>query len=161
MGKAGLEVTGAKEFRRDLKAADKAWPKELAKLHREIAVKVTATARGNVAGLPSKQQRAAAGNVRARGSAAAARIAVVPTASVPWAKAAIWGAEGRSGWFADPKFTGSGGAQFPSWVGSSWEAGGPGGPYGVNAAIRTDAPWVERKFLSGVDDVYHRAFPNR
>ena len=156
-----MEVEGAKELRRELKAADKAWPKELAKLHREIAQRVTATARGNVASLPSAQQRAAAGNVRARGSAAAARVAVVPTAAVPWAKAAIWGSKGRSGWYADPKYAGSGGRQFPAWVGGSWQVGGPGGPYGVNAAVRSEAPWVEAKYLSGVDDLYRRAFPER
>ena len=156
-----VEVQGAKEFRRALKEADAAWPKELAKLHRQIAVKVAARAASNVAGLPSAQQRKAAGNVRGRGSAAAARIAVVPSASVPWAKAAIWGSKGRSGWYAAPKYAGLSGRQFPAWVGSSWQAGGPGGPYGVNAAVRSEAPWIEAKYLSGVDELYHRAFPER
>jgi len=157
---AGVEVEGAREFRRALKAADAAWPKELAKLHREIARKVTATAQANARGLPRRMQQKAAGNIRARGSSAAARIAVVPTAAVPWARTAFWGQQARSGWYAAPKYQGAGKPQHPPWVGQSWEAGGTDGPYAINAAVRSDAPWVERKYLSGVDEIMRPAFPN-
>ena len=150
MAGSAVEVEGLKEFRKALKAADSQYPKEIAKLHREIARMVQPRARGAAAGVGGST-RHFAGLVRAAGSQAAARITVAPQAN-----AAFWGAKKRTGWNAGNQ----GRPQHPAWVGSGWEPGGPGGPYGINAAIAESLPDIDRMAGDGMEDLYRKAFPS-
>jgi len=160
------EVQGLADFRRELKALDASWPKELTKVHKDLAKRVEARARMNVAGL-SRQQAAAASAIRGSGTQSKASVGVSATAKVPWARAAIWGGSFPTGWYAEDRFGGpdrvvtGDASQFPPWVGNHWEAGVYGqGPYGINAAVAAMKPGLERDYLDMVSDLAARAFPD-
>lgn len=161
MAGSAVEVEGLKEFRKALKAADASYPKEIAKLHREIARLVQPRAVG-----AAKAVGGAAGHfassIVAAGSQASARIVVAPKAN-----AAIFGASKRLGWNAGwrngvltERADNGGRPQSRPWVGSSWEPGGAGGPYGVNPAIRASLGDIDRLAGDGMEDLYRKAFPS-
>lgn len=160
MAAPGLEVEGRRQFIAGLKAAEAGSARELAKLHREIARHVQDSARARASG-GSRMARAAAGNIRARGTQTAASLAVVPSKRAPFARAAFFGARRHTGWYAQARFR-DGPPQFAPWVGNTWDVARAGeGPYVLNDAIRGDLPWVERRLLAGVDELYSRAFPEK
>lgn len=64
------------------------------------------------------------------------RLRLANSSRVPFALAAVLGQQRRSGWYGLRRYRNSAGRQFPRWVGNSWEPGGPGGPLGLNPAIR-------------------------
>lgn len=51
--------------------------------------------------------------------------------------------------------------QFAPWVGSSWEAGGTGGPIAINPAVRQLKPWIEAEYLDAIAQVNAQTFPDR
>lgn len=149
MAGSAVEVEGLKEFRKALKAADAQYPKEIAKLHREIArlVQVRAVAAASGEGGATRHF---ASSARASGTQAAARITVAPKAN-----AAFFGAKKRTGWNAGNQ----GRPQHRPWVGAGWEPGGSGGPYGINPAIRASLDDIDRMAGDGMEDLYRKAFP--
>lgn len=148
MAGAAVEVEGLKEFRRALKAADASYPRELSKLHREIA-RLVAPRAVAAASVSSGSTRHFAGAIRASGTASSARLTVAPAAT-----AAFWGAKQRTGWNA-----GNQAANQKPWVGAAWDPGGAGGPYALNPAIRASLNDIDRLAGDGMEDLYRKAFP--
>jgi hypothetical protein len=69
------------------------------------------------------------------------------------ANAAFWGAKQRTGWNA-----GNATPNLPDWIGNSWKVGGPGGPYGINPAIRTHMDDIIKAYREGIDALMDEAF---
>lgn len=105
------------------------------------------------------QASRAAGAVKARSTNSSAFIDTV--GKPPFALGVIWGQRKRSGWFANPRYSGSAGRQFDDWVGNQWDPGEHGGePYFIGTAIDSSLDEVDDIYLEGVDDLVRRAFPN-
>lgn len=154
-GPAAVEIEGLKEFRKELKALGPEWPKALRKQYKAISDKVAQSAQAKASSLGGVHAKAAPG---IKGYATADSGAVgVPSGGV--AAVGVWGAKKHTGWYAKPQFANSP-PQHPKWVGNSWEPGGSGGPYGVNAAIAAELPFIEKAFTAVVDDVTKQAFPD-
>lgn len=149
MAGAAVEVEGLKEFRKALRVVDGDFAKELTKIQRELAkwlapqAQAAAAAEGGVT-------RHFAGKISGKGNATGARLEVQSVAN-----AAIWGAKKTTGWNAGQGRT----PNQPRWVGSSFEVGGAGGPYGINAAIRVHLTEIDQRYLQGIDELARRAFP--
>ena len=47
-----------------------------------------------------------------------------------------------------------------NWIGTSWDVGGPGGPYAINDAIRDQAEQIVEMYGAAVDEIAAKAFPN-
>jgi hypothetical protein len=156
---AAIRVEGLREFRRELRAidrtnGDRAWSRELTRTHRELGQMVASLSSGAAAGMGGSQAHFA-GAIRGRGTAASARIGVLPRAN-----AAFWGAKKRTGWYGAPRYAESTGQQHLPWVGTGWTAGGPGGPYAINATVRDNLRGIERAYAEAIDRVTRRAFPS-
>lgn len=158
---AAIQVQGLSEFRKELKALGKEWPKQLTKVHKEVAKLATDAARSAAAG-GTRQQRAAATGLRARATVAGATVGVNAGARTPFANVAFWGMKGRSGWYANEAHKGTPGKpQGPPWIGNTWQVGVAGqGPYAINAAIAKVAPQLLEELGKGVDELTRRAFPD-
>ncbi len=146
MAQAATQVRGLAEFRSQLKAADKTFPRELAKAHRKIGNQVAGTAQSIAKGT-SRQMAAASGAIKGRGTQRQASVAISGGARIPFADGAFWGAE------AYP--------QFPPWVGNTWAPGVAGqGPYAINDAVAEEIPETLDTFSQMITDLYDRAFPD-
>jgi hypothetical protein len=155
-----VRVEGAKEFRRDLRAVDDQANKKMAAIHRDVAKHDQSKAKTN-AGLAGGAYAAAKSAITRSASSSGAAIGVRDTSRVPFAEATFWGAERRSGWYAQQKYAESEGRQFPEWVGNTWEAGKKGeGPYVLNYTIAEELPEVLDIYWRGVDDLFSEAFPD-
>lgn len=169
---AGVEVKGLKQFRRDLKAADAKYPKELRALHKRIADRVSVDARKKAQSLGGVHAKAAAA-IKPRATQTEARLSVVPQKRTAMANVAFFGARARTGWYSHYRYASSArtslarrvtgrvrGVQHPGWVGNSWEIAKRGeGPYALNDAIRTNVKWAQSELLDGMDKLAARAFP--
>lgn len=134
---AGAEVRGLADFRRELKNAGAAFPKELRSTHKKIADKAATGARGIALGMGGLQAKSASAIV-GTATQTSASIGVTAGARNPYANVAFWGALRRTGWYAAPRYAGST-RQHAPWVGSNWEVGSfTGGPYAINRAIFFD-----------------------
>lgn len=77
------------------------------------------------------------------------------------ANVAFWGAKKRTGWYAARRYAHST-RQHPSWVGNTWEAAVAGqGPYAINAALAAELQRFLGLYGQMIDDLAHRAFPER
>lgn len=144
-----VRVEGLDEFRRELRAIDSGWARELTRTHRELGQWLAPRAQGAASAMGGPQAHFA-GKIKGRGTQAGARLEIAHEAN-----AALWGAEKRTGWNQGHQ----GAPQHPKWVGSGWEPGGPGGPYGINDTLRSDGPEIVERFGDMVDDLASRAFP--
>lgn len=146
-GGGAIGIRGLTELRRDLKALDKTWPKELTKLNREV---------GNVAAEWARGGAAASGGV-----VAAAAYSIVGAGTQTGARIR-WGGSGYE--YADGAFFGSlRYQQFRPWIGASWSLGeggeGPGsGPYGINPAISARRDEIGEMYLARLEELAARAF---
>lgn len=155
MAVQAVSVDGLKELRRDLKALGPQWPKELTKLHKEIARTVQVAAVANAAGM-GRMQRKEAGAIKASGTQDSAALRVAQSSRYPFANPAFWGKIKRTGWYAG----GHGRAQSLPWVGSDWQVGVKGeGPYALNDAVADKIPEIMREYGHMLDELFHRAFP--
>lgn len=156
-----IEVKGLKEFKKGLRQLEdgKEWAKALAAVNRTAAQKVAAMAKAKAIGLGGVHKHAAPA-IRGYGTATGGAVGV-PTGgkSHPEAPVAFWGAKGRSGWYAKPQYRASQKPQHPPWVGNSWEPGGSGGPYGINAALNDYLPQLERDYLASIEELAKAAYP--
>lgn len=148
---ANLE--GAEELRRALKATGGEWPKELAKTHRVLAREVTGEAR-KFATASGPVQRHFANRITGTATANQASVGVRAPGG-----AGIWGMKRHTGWYGKPQYDDSPRGNQPPWVGNSWAAGGDGGPYGINDAIRHDMPKIIDRYADLINALYRRAFP--
>lgn len=142
-----VEAKGAREFRRELKAAGKEWPKQLTKVHKTIARAVQDRARARARGYGGVRRKAA-NAITARASAREAGIGVtLGTARYPFSAGAFFGADRYK--------------QFPGWVGNNWEAGVYGqGPYAINEAVAGESDNILSSYGDMVTDLARRAFPD-
>lgn len=143
-GSYRVEVEGLAEFRRDLRAVEAKYPKELAKINREVAKEVkdgaqrSARSQGSVAGKSAPSLRHGASGTRA--------YVQIDGAKHPYAL----GAE-----FGSLRY-----AQFKPWRGNQftgWD-GGPG--YFLHPTIREMGGDIEERYLSRLDDLHRQAFPD-
>jgi hypothetical protein len=156
-GQPALEIEGLKEFRKELKAVDAAWPKAMQQAHKAISQEVAEAARGRASGMGGVQAKAA-GAIKGYATAVQAS-AGFPSGGV--AGAAFWGTLRHTGWYAARRYSASSRRQHPIWVGNSWEPGVAGqGPYAINDAIASDIDGIVDKFDAAIDDLVARAFPD-
>lgn len=153
---AAIEVRGLREFRAELRRIDRsgggsAWSRELGATHRRLSTMVAGMAARKAT---SGQQKHFRDLLRPRGTVAGARIAWAPKANT-----AFMGAKKKTGWYAALRYRDST-RQHPEWVGNQWTAGGPGGPYAVNPAIRDNITLILNTYAHAVDRVARRAFPS-
>jgi hypothetical protein len=140
-------------FRRDLDRAGKEMDPGLAKAHKTLAKEVGAEGRQFARGHGGSTAHFA-GAIYGIGSAKKAAIRNRPAAN-----AAIYGAKRNTGW--NRRARPGGARQHPKWVGTGWDVGGPGGPRGINDAIRHDKQKIDERFLElVVDDPSRQAFPS-
>lgn len=136
-----IEIKGLKEFRSGLRKAGHGWPRVLAQVNRDVARFVERKSKGS--GLTAQQAKAA-GAVKGRGTQREAKITIGN--SPPFAIGAFMGALQY--------------AQFPEWVGNSWDVGGAGGPYAINPAIRESKDDIVNAYGDGLEHVARAAFPD-
>lgn len=158
-----VEVRGLAEFKRELRKIDTVSSNEMRKVHRRVADLVANRARAGAAS-GGGQSAKAARTIKARSTNTRAYIDIVPTKAVPYALAVYWGQRRRSGWYAAGRYAGSGGRQFPPWVGNQWDPGETGSfgsaPYHIGPAIDASIDDALDIYLEGIDDIARRAFPD-
>lgn len=156
MAAPAIEIKGLAPLRRELKAIDKKWAGELTKVNKEAAEKVAGVARWNADAMGGVRAHASSA-IRSYASGTQASIGVRPGGAHPEAGAAFWGAKRRSGWNA--RNLGSR-PQFPPWVGANWKAGEAGqGPYAINDAVASEAPFILNEYADMIQRLAARAFP--
>lgn len=136
-----VRLEGFAEFRRELNRAGDGWGRALRSVNKSIADGVAAKARGMT---ETAQQARAAGAIVGAAESRAAKIAI--RNSPPFAQGAFFGALQY--------------AQFPRWVGNSWEVGGAGGPYAVNPAIRDSMQDIIDAYGDAFEAAAAGAFPS-
>lgn len=152
-----IEVKGLKEFRKELKAIDAQWPKELRKVHKAIADKVAEGARGRASG-GNALQASQAGQIRGYATQTESKIGFPGKSK---AGAAFWGIKYHKGWYGWRKYDNSATRQAPEWVGANWEPGVSGqGPYFINDAIADMSEEIIDEFNTMIDDLVAKAFPD-
>lgn len=149
-----IGVEGLVRFRKDLRAIEKALPKELQRILKDAATQVAGTARGIYAEFYPRpwSTRASTGKsargIRPRATATSASVALL-LVSRPWLRGQEFGSN-------KPQFR-----QFRPWTGSS--PGGAGGSSGrfLYPAIRREAPVIMKQTGEKLDALARRAFPDR
>lgn len=143
MPEPGIRIKGLKEFTAALKDVDKSFGREMGKAAKAAGELIVPAARQRLADM-SKQGAKAAPSIRAAASQKGVSIKFGGSGSPgDMAAGAIFGAKQYK--------------QFPAWVGNDWTAGGTGGPYGINAAIREKSPEVIDLYTRIIGDLYKRA----
>ena len=149
-----VHIEGLAEFRKGLRKAEnpagarKAMKQADRIIAQEIAPIAQARARGH-GGSTAHFAGMIRGGANAKGAYLTAR---------PASNAAIWGAKKRTGWNARHVKPGAK-PQHPAWVGASWQVGGPGGPRGINDAIREKQERIVRHYGEVIDYLASGAFP--
>lgn len=157
MAGGGVEVEGLDQWRRDLKETNNpsAYRREFRKEERQIAQKVASGARGRAGGMGGPFAHFAP-HITGSSSNAGAAVGLRGSA----ANATFWGAKGKHGWYGAPRYAG-GPPQHPSWVGNAWDVAGPGGPYAINATVRTMSPQIVDWYGDAVSRVTAASFPDK
>lgn len=160
MADAAISVEGLTEFRKELRELGKMFPRELTKIHKEIATVVADKARSNATAMGG-QQRHAASKIAGRATQAQSRITVNTGGKVGrMANAAFWGANKKTGWYNRRRYRSDTKPQFKAWVGQSWTVGASsGGPYALNAAVNQKLPEIAQLYNTGFDALVAKAFP--
>lgn len=136
-----VEIQGLRDFRSGLRRAGYGWPRVLAHVNRDIARFVETGSKGAT---ENAQQAKAARAIRGRGTQRESKIVI--GGSPPFALGAFMGALQY--------------AQFPRWVGASWQVGGPGGPFAVNPTIRENKDEIVDAYGDAFERVARAAFPD-
>jgi hypothetical protein len=156
MAAKALDIKGLKDFRRELKSASAAFPKEMRKAQKGMADDVATRAQGIASGMGGEAAKAA-GQIKGYATQTQASVGF-PSGGV--AGAAFWGTLRRTGWYAAARYAGST-RQHPRWIGNSWEPGVAGqGPRAINDALADYLPNMEARYLDMIDDLTRRAFPD-
>lgn len=134
------------------------WDKEIRKAHAPASNVAAKAARGAMRSGGRQLARAARG-VRSAPTRSQARLAVKPTAAVPYVLVATWGSLRRTGFYAQGKYAGAT-RQHPAWVGNSWQVATRGqGPYGINDGLAGGVDEIRAAYEKAVMDLLNRAFP--
>lgn len=124
----GIQIKGLREMTAALKDVDKTLGREMGKASKAAGEVIVPAARSRVSGL-SPMQAKVAPSIKAAATQKGVTIrAGGKNFPELLAMGALLGAKRYR--------------QFPAWVGNDWTVGGPGGPYGLNAAIRDKTPQV-------------------
>ena len=150
--RAAVTVEGAEEMVKALRAAGKDGQKKIKEAGKDVGDLVTDRAQRRARSGAPMQRAAALKGLKAGATNKGGTIRIVNTAKVPYALAAFLGVKGRRGWYAAERYRGSGGQQFPVFVGNQYTPGGTDGPYHVNPAIRTSLDDVKDIFLDRITD---------
>jgi len=140
-----VEVRGLAEFRNELGKIDSEaeWKKEIATTHRELAQEMASRSAERARSMGG-QQRHFADALVGRGTDRMAKIEVAGKRT-PKGKAkanpAFWGRKSQG-----------------NWIGNSWEVGGSGGPYAINATIAANGEFIEEAYGKAVDRLTRTAF---
>jgi len=154
MASLSVRVEGLSQFRRELKAANPKFGRELAKAHKKAGDHVANKAKGP---LPARVRKSA---IRGRGTQRGAFVDVVPVRGDELG--VLMGAKRRVGWYSQPKYGSSSGRQFEPWVGNQWEPGSNAGkPYFIGAPINSSVDDVVEILGDALEDAAKRAFPDR
>lgn len=156
-----IDTRQLRDFQRALRAARPdapEWAREFAAINKRAGDRVgqAAQARAN-----TRQLRAATKQIKGSASAKGPRVRVAATGRAPYALAAIWGMQRRTGWYARPRYTASAGRQAPPWVGSSWDPGDPGegpgrGPYALGPALHDEVETIRDEWATAVEGLMGR-----
>lgn len=141
MAGVGVELKGWTSFRNGLRRAGAGWTRALALANREIGQYVAKESKANT---ETAQQAKASRAIRGRGAALSAKVVILD--NPPFALGAFLGALQY--------------AQFPTWVGNSWDVGGPGGPYAVNPTIRANMDNIVNAYGDAFERISTAAFPD-
>lgn len=145
-------IVGLKEFRKELKAVERSWGKELRqaflRVSKYLIPKVQAAA-------PPRAKDA----VKAKATQAAAFINTTPGRRGD-GLGVFWGMRRRSGWYAAARYRESTARQFEPWVGNQWDPGETGGvPYFIGPVINAEVDNVVDLLGDEVIKLAERAFP--
>lgn len=154
--RTGIDARELRELRRGLRAIKPdapEWARAFTAINKRAGDTIAADAGSRLRG---RRGSRAARNIKGAASSTGVRLRIGNTASAPFALATVWGARGHTGWYARARYKNSTGRQHPPWVGSSWEVGGSGGPYGVNPAIHDRIDDVMRDWADAVEDLMAR-----
>ncbi len=155
---AGVDVVGLKDFRRELKAIDVNLPKELTRVHQQIARRADALSEAKARSMGGVQRKAAS-TIKGRGDQRSAKITISGMRGL--GNVAFWGAKKHTGWYAAPQYRGSP-AQHPRWVGSSWDVAVRGeGPYAINDALAENLDDILDQYWNMLGILTAKAFPER
>lgn len=134
----GIDTAALRALRRNVRALkpdSPEWNRKLGAAYKQAGQIIVDEARRQALSMGGVQAAMAAG-IKASTSAAGVSIRVANTSRTPYALAAFYGAERRTGWYAAGRYALSAGIQFDPWIGIRWEVGDPAeGPYAVNPAI--------------------------
>lgn len=146
--RVGVEVKGLREFRAELKKleSDTNWAKEMVKVEKAIAGEVVKRSQSAASSF-GPQQRHFASAIKPSATARDGARITVSGKTTPAGKAranpAFWGSKAQG-----------------NWIGTSWDVGGPGGPYAINDAIRDNADQIVAMYGAATADLAKKAFPN-
>lgn len=169
-----IEIEGLKEFRKNLAAMGKEYPKELRAINKKVADEARDLARAKATGM---------GSVFAKASGKIKSYATQTQASVGFieqdlANVAFWGTKRRSGWYNWKRYLSNqqtwpdrtawvGGnhsdKQHPPWIGNTWDVAVLGeGPYAINDALAENEERLKQMYLDDLDEFAKRtgAFPD-
>lgn len=146
-----VAVTGLNELRRELKAVDAQFPKELRKVNLEVAEKVAAGARSSYSSRGGVAPRVA-GSVKALAQQARAQVRIGGPKH-PYAL----GSEFGGGSYGPGRPTAAGGhtTQFPPWRGS-----GAGAGYSLYSTLRAQRTEIIDQYAIALDRLTSKAFPD-
>lgn len=156
-------LEGVRELRRELRAVDASWGRELRKVFKAIAKKAEDLAQTEARSMGGIQAKAAAA-IKGQATQESAALVVSGGRRLPFANVAFWGVdpEHRLGWYSAERYSDSGPQHLPEWVGNTWDVAVAGqGPYAINAALARYAPDIPDEFGDMVEDLLSRAFPGR
>ena len=157
---SGVDIVGLAEFRRALHDLDDNWGSELSRAHQRIASKGAKWARARARGMGGVQAKAASA-IGERHSEQSASIGSFPSFHDRMGNVAFWGAKRHTGWYDRARYNGSP-PQHPKWVGNTWDAAtATGGPYAINAALHAHLTDLVDEYGDLIDDIAHRAFPEK
>lgn len=143
-GRTGVEIHGARELRTAMRRMNvEGANKALRETHKKVAKLVEADTRGK----GNAQQKAAARALLGKGSVKSADLAIRNLASVPFGIGAFLGAQGRFGWYASKRYSGSSARQFPDWVGNNWDLFNGIGPYVIADQIKANRQEILDTYL--------------
>lgn len=156
MAEPAVKVPELDSWRRNLARANNpaAYRRAFQKEERLIAVKVATLARSNAVAHGGSAKHFA-NTITGSATRDGARVGLRGGK----ANAAFWGAKKHTGWYAKGRYSHSP-KQHPEWVGSSWIAGGPGGPIAINPAVAELSPLIPGWYGEAIEKVNAMTFPN-
>jgi len=137
-----IKIEGLDEFRRQLRAADPKFGREMGRINQAVAKPIAIKAASRAQALGGSAAKGSKTTKAARKAKAA--VIAVGGPQAPW----MWGAE-----FGSEQY-----AQFPAWRGNQWNPVGGGVGYFLHPTIRDERDNSDEIFLGGITELVSRAF---